>query len=466
MKVLHLRPLGWESDPEEERFRLSTIDTVTSCAYTNYAVFFRLGDEEKCRAVQLLESGLERTLAQTRQLCGTIEKDVQGGYSFVKRRESSVQVVIHNMDPNAGNPTLDDLEKGHFGGESMKDVKLWSIPRMTWGERPEADPENRPAVSAYQINLCVGGLVLVVQAHHYALDAMAYSNYIMQLAANCAAIHNSTPFPSFDSANLDVSRLTIEVPGEKMVDSPPAPERHPDHLEQQAVLLHLPKSKAAELKRLATPEGDSLVSTYDASCAYLWRVLTKVSADLYMPSRDTVLWWGEAVNLRPRLHSRPLAQRLMRNALSCAFSDTTSVSPLTVAEVVDKAPLSKLACYIRALTDSCNEDYVDELLAMVAPIRNKGTLSSRLDSHPPMSMLVTDHRDADVSSFDFGFGKPITYRHLFGGFSTAGAVVMYAAIRSEDSNEGCVFTVTMEKELVDKMRAMREFSNFFRVSWR
>ncbi|TLS20738.1 uncharacterized protein PpBr36_10967 [Pyricularia pennisetigena] len=360
---------------------------MTSCAYTNYAVFFRLGDEEKCRAVQLLGSGLERTLAQTRHLCGTIEKDVQGGYSFVKRRESSVQVVIHNMDPNAGNPTLDDLEKGHFGGESMKDVKLWSIPRMTWGERPEADPENRPAVSAYQINLCVGGLVLVVQAHHYALDAMAYS--------------------------------------EKMVDSPPAPERHPDHLEQQAVLLHLPKSKAAELKRLATPEGDSLVSTYDASCAYLWRVLTKVRADLYMPSRDTVLWWGEAVNLRPRLHSRPLAQRLMRNALSCAFSDTTSVSPLTVAEVVDKAPLSKLACYIRALTDSCNEEH------------------------------------ADVSSFDFGFGKPITHRHLFGGFSTAGAVIMYAPIRSEDPNEGCVFTVTMEKELVDKMRAMREFSNFF-----
>ncbi|KAI6516271.1 hypothetical protein MCOR05_011715 [Pyricularia oryzae] len=259
MKVLHLRPLGWESDPEEERFSLSTIDTMTSCAYNNYAVFFRLGDEEKCRAVQLLESGLERTLAQARHLCGTIEKDVQGGYSFVKRRESSVQVVIHDMDPNAGNPTLDGLEKGHFGGESKKDVKLWSIPRMTWGERPEADPENRPAVSAYQINLCVGGLVLVVQAHHYALDAMAYSNYIMQLAANCAAIHNSTSFPSFDSANLEVSRLTIEVPGEKMVDSPPAPERHPDHLEQHAVLLHLPKSKAAELKRLATPEGDSLV---------------------------------------------------------------------------------------------------------------------------------------------------------------------------------------------------------------
>lgn len=106
-------------------------------------------------------------------------------------------------------------------------------------------------------------------------------------------------------------------------------------------------------------------------------------------------------------------------------------------------------------------NYVDHLLAMVAPIRDKRTISLRLDSYPPMSMLMTDHRPADVGSFDFGFGKPITYRHLFGGFSTAGAVVMYAPVRSADPDEGCVFTVTMEKELVGKMRAMPEFSNIF-----
>lgn len=481
-ETIYLQPLGRESTLIEKPFKLSTIDTIPNCAYTNYAIFFRLRDEDKSRAVELLKSGLMHTLAQAQHLCGTIEKDEQGRYSFVQKRESMVQVVIHDMDPNAGIPTLDDIEKGHFGGETLKDINLWSgpfhpitsqrvekklttiktgIPTMTWGEGPEANPDSSPAVSAYQINRCTGGLVLVVQVHHYALDAVGFKNYIMQLAANCAALANSTPFPPFDPANLDASRLTIEVPVDELIDGPPVPQRNQNHRKQQAVLLHLPRSKAAELKRLATPRGGDWVSTYDASCAYLWRVLSRVRAALYNPSRDMVLWWGEAINLRPRLCRPPLPQGLMRNALGCATSDTSPVPPLTVAEVVDEAPLSKLTSYIRALTNSCDNEHIDKLLNRVAPVRDKSTISLRLDSYPPMSMFVTDHRPADVSSFDFGFGKPITYRHLFGGFSTEGAVIMYPPVRSTDPDEGCVFSVTMEKELVGKMIEMREFCDFF-----
>lgn len=51
-------PQPGESDTEEERFGLST----------NYAVFFRLRDEEKSRAVELLTCGLQRTLGQGRHL--------------------------------------------------------------------------------------------------------------------------------------------------------------------------------------------------------------------------------------------------------------------------------------------------------------------------------------------------------------------------------------------------------------
>lgn len=125
-EIVEIRPLGWETDPEEERYKLSTIDPTPNCAYTNYGIFFRLQDSDKSRAVELLRSGLERTLAQARHFCGTIEKDEDGGYSFVKRRESSVQLVIHYMDPSDGYPSLDDIERGNFGGESLKDVKFWS----------------------------------------------------------------------------------------------------------------------------------------------------------------------------------------------------------------------------------------------------------------------------------------------------------------------------------------------------
>lgn len=125
-ETIYLQPLGRESTLIEKPFKLSTIDTIPNCAYTNYAIFFRLRDEEKSRAVELLKSGLMHTLAQAQHLCGTIEKDEQGRYSFVQKRESKVQVVIHNMDPNTGIPTLDDIEKGHFGGETLKDINLWS----------------------------------------------------------------------------------------------------------------------------------------------------------------------------------------------------------------------------------------------------------------------------------------------------------------------------------------------------
>lgn len=126
-QTIYFQPLGWESNPVE-KLKLFTIDTIPNCAYNNYAIFFRLRDEEESRAVELLKSGLKCTLAQAKHLCGTMEKDEQGRYSFVQKRESRVQVVIHDMDPNAGIPTLDDIEQGYFGGKTLKDISLWSKP--------------------------------------------------------------------------------------------------------------------------------------------------------------------------------------------------------------------------------------------------------------------------------------------------------------------------------------------------
>lgn len=44
---LQLRPLGWETDPEEERFKLSTLDYLSARTYNNYALFFKLEDAAK-----------------------------------------------------------------------------------------------------------------------------------------------------------------------------------------------------------------------------------------------------------------------------------------------------------------------------------------------------------------------------------------------------------------------------------
>jgi hypothetical protein len=43
----HLRPLGWETDPEEERYKVSTLDYLSPAAYDSYALYFKVDGSEK-----------------------------------------------------------------------------------------------------------------------------------------------------------------------------------------------------------------------------------------------------------------------------------------------------------------------------------------------------------------------------------------------------------------------------------
>lgn len=79
-----LYPSGWEHDAEEERSKLSIIDFTLNCAYSRYAILFRLKDANKDEAVDAIRARHERTLSQARHMCGTIEADGGFGLSFVK----------------------------------------------------------------------------------------------------------------------------------------------------------------------------------------------------------------------------------------------------------------------------------------------------------------------------------------------------------------------------------------------
>lgn len=314
-------------------------------------------------------------------------------------------------------------------------------------------------------------------SHHWASDLRGWNNFTLQLADTCHAIFNKMEPPLWDPKFVDVSRFIRHV--EEWVEGPPTPQRHPCHAnEQEALLFHISKSKAARLKAMAYSQ-DAWISTYDAMCAYLWRQLSKARAPFFHPCialsssvcqpkargiLDQPLFFGEAVNMRPRINNPKLPERMMRNVVCGAFGDSAPVRQPTVAEVIglETYPLSKLARYIRKLTDSCTEDHMERLIDMIAPIRDKRSISLRVDALPPMSMWVTDHRPGDVGDFDFGFGKPITHRHLWGDNVTPGLVLIYPPIKSSpDPDEGFVFTVTVEKELVPKLLQDPEWNDFF-----
>lgn len=365
-------------------------------------------------------------------------------------------------------PSLGDLEEAHFACKAFGDLALWSAnPWMTWGEgKPEADPDRSAVVAAFQVTFIQGGFVFSMHSHHYASDVMGWHNFTHQLAENCYAVSNGTTFPPWDAARIDVSRFTLDIPESDQVDGPPAAPKASRHPDQQALLFHLPQRKATLLKELAFPTDKSLrISTYDAMCAFVWRQLSRIRQPFYNLDPSTKPFFGEAVNMRPRLHDPELPERMLRNVLCGAFGNLAPVSCPTIKDVVapeQEYPLRELALYIRKLTNSCDQKHMEALLKSIAPVRDKRSVSLSLDALPPMSIWVTDHRSADVGGLDFGFGKPITYRHLWGEHLSPGLILIYAPIKSSSKpDEGFVFTITMEKELVPRLLQDPDWTNFF-----
>ncbi|KAM0189711.1 hypothetical protein ACHAPI_009901 [Fusarium lateritium] len=247
---------------------------------------------------------------------------------------------------------------------------------MTYGEKPEAHPDNSPVVAAFKANFIRGGLVFNMHRHHYANDFMGWTGFTHQLAENCYTAMNNTEFRT-------------------------QKERHSAHQVGVSLLFHLPKSKAAELKAKATPTDGTWVSTYDAFSAFIWRSLTRIRAPVFNPDPTSKLFWCEAIDMRRRMHTPKVPPRVQHNVMFPAASLTAPVEQPTMAQVISGWTFPQLASYIRRLTDSVTQENLDKILETVATVRDKTSLNPRIDAQPPLSILQTDHRDANITAADF-----------------------------------------------------------------
>ncbi|KAK1564160.1 acyltransferase [Colletotrichum navitas] len=465
IEEFHIRPLGWESGPEEERFKLSTLDYMSPRTYNNYALFFKVKDEDKSKVAEVLKEGLERALAQAIHLVGTIEKDEDGFHSFVKRKSSTVKLVVQYLDsPDDKFPSFAEIEKSHFVTTTLGDIKILSNAPMTYGETPEAHPDSSPVTASFKANFIPGGLIFNMHSHHYSNDISGWGSFTKQLAENCSAIVNKTEFPSFDPGCLDRSRFNAPaIPEESRVDAPPQAGRHPEHKRCQSLIFHMPKSKAAELKKAASPDDGSWISTYDAVVALAWRTFSKIREPVYKPDPLSNPIWGEAINMTKRLTDPKMPARMQGNVFFAAVSATAPVPQLTVSEIVSEAPLSKLAAYARRMTDSVTGEALAGALRALAPIRNKADLSIRVDSFPPMSVAMTDWRDADVCTADFGFAKPTAFRHLFNPDTVINNIIIVYPPRRGPAgdDEGIELHAGFERELVHQLVDDPEWKKYF-----
>ncbi|KAF5497672.1 Acyltransferase BOA11 [Colletotrichum siamense] len=487
VEVHHLHPTNWESDPEEEIFPLSTLDYLSGQIWCNYVLFFKLPSatpDSQSELITVLKAGLERTLSQVRQLPGVLTKHPSGsGLCWHKKREDTVEFHVQWLDNTAATgkknkkyPTFADLEKQHFSSKALGDPKTWSVHPFKGGQCPESHWTSRPKAAAYKATFIPGGMIFMMHHHHFSGDIMAWSGQLHQLAENCNAIWaargtGSAPkFPAWDPACLDFSLTTkADLPASQQVDGPSAaPERNAAYRPSKRLLFHLPKSKMAKLKKLAAPpdedgEEGRWISSYDAYTAHIWRVLSKHKAALYEPDLKEALIWGEAVNMRPRFRDPVVPARIQSNFMSVAVSFQSVVPTMSGEEVISSAPFWKLAWYIRQLTNTVTQDYVNAMLASLAPIRDKTTLFIRGDAFHPMTTLFTDWRDTRPCEADFGFGAPYAFRWLFESVQTGMFVTYPARVNGAPAgaDEGTEFSLPVEREVAAALLADPEWSEYF-----
>ncbi|KAI0601132.1 hypothetical protein F4775DRAFT_607266 [Biscogniauxia sp. FL1348] len=470
-EVFELRPVGWESDPTDEYFKLSALDYCAPQWFCAYGLFFKLTDEEKPKIMPILKRGLEVTLSQCRHLNGYLEKHPDGGLCYHKKRESTVEFEVQWLDApeNEGEyPSFHDLEKRHFVSQALGKIDTWHVPPMTFGEKPEAAPASNPKGAAYKASFIRGGLVFVMHSHHYANYAIGWSGELNQLAENCATIWKcpeNPSFPGWDPVCLDRSRLTPpDAPEDQQVDGPAYPLKHPDHKSYQRLLFHLPKSKIAELERLASPEdGSYQISSYDAYIAYIWRVLTKHKAKVFKPDPKRHLRFSELVEMRRRFHDPPVPPRMQGNGVYLASSTAVPIPELTTEEVISQAPLRKLAWYIRQITNSVTQESLAEAVSAIAPIRDKAALNLRTDSFSPLDIIVTEWRKTQPIHADFGFAKPYAF-HLLWDAAVANMIGIYPERLNSPpagADEGNEFTISLEKEIVKRLLEDPEWNSYF-----
>jgi hypothetical protein len=486
VEEFQLHPLGWENDPEEERYRLSTLDYLTTITYTNTAVFFKLEEADKVlvisfclesqhvnifdsKAAATLKEGLERTFSQIRHLVGTIERDEDGHHSIVRKKNSTVLFVIKHLDTTEDNfPSFTEIANAHFLSPILGDVNVLSNSPMTCGNKPEAHPDNSPAVSSFRANIIPGGLIFHIQTHHYSNGLSGATAFYRQLAGNCYAITHNTPYPSFDLKCLDRSifnHLGLDAPSTPtapQTEAPPRANRNTQHKHSQLLLFHLPKSKAKLLKAAAAPPDKTRISTYSAVCALLWRVLSRLREPLYNPGLNYKPLWAEGVSIS-KLYTNPPIPTGMQGNLQFDISSRTSPIPeLTLGEIISPTvPLSRLATYTRKMTDSVTPAMLRDVLAKFAHVRNKHDLSIRVESFPPLALLFSDWRYSDLCGMDFGFARPDAYRHLFGGVPLCQAVVYPPRVGPAGEDEGMEVQFTFETELVPALLRDEEWGRYF-----
>ncbi|KAH8879498.1 hypothetical protein GQ53DRAFT_854561 [Thozetella sp. PMI_491] len=445
---------------EESRVPLSAIDYSSPPMFNSWALFFSLKKPQKAFVIDSLQRGLQLTLDQSGWLAGTFQDEGFGTFSIVSHKDSTVQFVVQDLEfSDSGLPSFTELEADHFriAAPGQKE-KLW-VHGMEGGSIRLLQP-GLPTFGAKLTFFC-GGYALVIHTHHSAVDGSGFAYIVRQWAYNTNMIvRDGDSWAHLNPFINDRSVLVHRNPSSanhNKVSAPSIALKAATRVPKLPLLFHLPSSRAIELKRLAQPQDGTFASTYDAFIAIWWRLLVKHRQKIYRPGLSETALFHEAVDMRSRLTGAlGVPPAYQGNCWMRGISTSLpAIEQPTLAEVMEKWPLWKLAAVIRKVTNSVSQEDVQR--AVDGGVSAEENDAFRLD---PMAVGVTDWRSTNICDIDFCFGKPQVFRRLSNG--THGmTIAVYPPQRLGASGGGIDFDLLVESEIVDSLTRDPEVLRWF-----
>lgn len=165
--------------------------------------------------------------------------------------------------------------------------------------------------------------------------------------------------------------------------------------------------------------------------------------------------------MRRRLNNPPVPARLQGNNFCIPNSTQAPVQQPTVSELISEWPFTRLAQYVRQMTDTATEEALDQALEKIAMTRDKTEVCGRPTRLQPGTIAFSDHRDVRITEIDFGFAKPLAYRLIFEDLPNGLFIAYPPRNESPESDEGPEFALYYEKQLAQDLIDDMEFGKYF-----
>ena len=423
-----------------QRIALSPVDQIMWDAYVCFLMLFPLSTSSEPRKVySKLKAALSLTLSELPFIGGYLapEEGAAGGRVQIKVDEGyGVKFIYHDFtisDYQADfKYSYDELKRNHFPCSAFDPEKIAPVPVNVIVTEPE------PAVMVTQANFISGGLILSINMHHKAADALTLGTVLKAWAKHTrvtdmanssglgAAIDNLTPrpmdrkpmsnglvgpqlkdFPEFNV--VDDPRAVYSAQTEVTAAAAPA-ATSPSQLESlpgpvKMCMFHISATRLAHLKVAASPlEG--WISTNDAICALLWRHIARARArlasisqpDPVFPAAPMNLALNLAVEARRRMVPALPAEYLGNAVFYCpVYSDMTTVtSPST--------PFATIAKLVREAVTHFDSARMRGVIGLIDSVPKPSDLQVRIWSDPMRGLVISSWADMGLYELEWGAG--------------------------------------------------------------